>query len=177
MLPKLTLKETGWRKTLAVYRIMHTSLRDLGMPRKDVLTKLGVKDLASANKTSKSAEDLVGRFAFLEDVYHQFEMIEPFCSVDRELWNMASTLAKYGITDISKWSGDFKSLKGIGPKYAEVLDKARETATSNSKPLVDMHIRVDPELRDKYKELAKEKNKAISELVSDILQEHIKKVG
>ena len=114
-------------------------------------------------------------FAFLEDVYHQFEMIEPFCSVDRELWNMVSTLAKYGITDIFKWSGDFKSLKGIGPKYAEVLDKARETA-ANCKPLVDMHIRVDPELRDKYKELAKEKKKAVSELVSDILQEHIEKV-
>lgn len=177
MLPKLTLKETGWRKTLAVYRIMHTGLRDLGMPRKDALAKLGVKDLASANKTSKSAEDLVGRFASLEDVYHQFEMIEPFCSVDRELWNMVSTLAKYSITDISKWSGEFATLRGIGPKYAEVLVKARETATSNSKPLVDMHIRVDPELRNKYKELAKEKNKAISELVSDILQEHIKKVG
>ena len=175
MLPKLTLKETGWRKTLAVYRIMHTSLRDLGMPRKDALAKLGVKDLASANKTSKSAEDLVGRFAFLEDVYHQFEMIEPFCSVDRELWNMASTLAKYGITDISKWSGEFATLRGIGPKYAEVLDKAREAA-ANCKPLVDMHIRVDPELRDKYKELAKEKKKAVSELVSDILQEHIEKV-
>ena len=176
MLPKLTLKETGWRKTLAVYRIMHTSLRDLGMPRKDALAKLGVKDLASANKTSKSAEDLVGRFAFLEDVYHQFEMIEPFCSVDRELRNMVSTLAKYSITDISKWSGEFATLRGIGPKYAEVLFKAREAA-ANRKPLVDMHIRVDPELRDKYKELAKEKNKAISELVSDILQEHIKKVG
>lgn len=175
MLPKLTLKETGWRKTLAVYRIMHTSLRDLGMPRKDALAKLGVKDLASANKTSKSAEDLVGRFAFLEDVYHQFEMIEPFCSVDRELWNMASTLAKYGITDISKWSGEFATLRGIGPKYAEVLDKAREAA-ANCKPLVGMHIRVDPELRDKYKELAKEKKKAVSELVSDILQEHIEKV-
>lgn len=175
MLPKLTLKETGWRKTLAVYRIMHTSLRDLGMPRKDALAKLGVKDLASANKTSKSAEDLVGRFASLEDVYHQFEMIEPFCSVDRELWNMVSTLAKYGITDISKWSGEFATLRGIGPKYAEVLDKARE-ATANCRPLVDMHIRVDPKLRNKYKELAKEKNKAVSELVSDILQEHIEKV-
>lgn len=176
MLPKLTLKETGWRKTLAVYRIMHTSLRDLGMPRKDALAKLGVKDLTSANKTSKSAEDLVGRFASLEDVYRQFEMIEPVCSVQRELWNMVSTLAKYGITDISKWSGEFATLKGIGPKYAEVLVKAREAA-ANRKPLVDMHIRVDPKLRDKYKELAKEKNKAISELVSDILQEHIKKVG
>lgn len=176
MLPKLTLKETGWRKTLAVYRIMHTSLRDLGMPRKDALAKLGVKDLESANKTSKSAEDLVGRFAFLEDVYHQFEMIEPFCSVQRELWNIVSTLAKYSITDISKWSGEFATLKGIGPKYAEVLDKAREAATVNAKSLVDMHIRVNPELRDKYKALAKENNKAISELVSDILQEYIKKV-
>lgn len=176
MLPKLTLKETGWRKTLAIYCIMHTSLRDLGMPRKDALTKLGVKDLASANKTSQSAEDLVGRFVSLEDVYHQFEMIEPFCSVDRELWNMVSALSKYGITDISKWSGDFKSLKGIGPKYAEVLDKAREAA-ANCKPLVDMHIRVDPELRDKCKELAKKNGKTVSCFISDILQEHIKKVG
>ena len=177
MLPKLTLKETGWRKTLAIYRIMHTGLKDLGMPRKNALAKLGVKDLTSANKTSKSAEDLVGRFASLEDVYHQFEMIEPFSSVQRELWNMVTVLAKYGITDISKWPGDFKSLKGIGPKYAEVLNKAREAATSNSKPLVDMHIRVNPELRDKYKKLAKDNKKTVSDLVSDILQEHIKKVG
>lgn len=173
MLPKITFKETGWRKTLAIYRIMRTSVKDIGMPRRDALAKLGVKDLTSVNKT---AEDSIDRFKNLEDVYHQFEMIEPFCSVQRELWNMVSTLAKYGITDISKWTGDFKSLNGIGPKYAEVLDKAREAA-ANRKPLVDMHIRVDPKLRDKYKELAKEKNKAISELVSDILQEHIKKVG
>lgn len=177
MLPKLTFKETGWRKTLAVYRIMHTGLRDLGMPRKDALAKLGVTDLPSANKTSKSTEDLVNRFPSLEDVYHQFEMIEPFSSVQRELWNMVSALSKYGITDISKWTGDFKSLKGIGPKYAEVLDKARETATSNSKPLVDMHIRVDPELRDTYRELAKDNQKTVSDIVSDILREHIKKVG
>lgn len=133
MLPELTFEETGWRKTLAVYRIMHGNL---GMPIKDALGKLGVKDLASANKIFKSARDIVSGFAFLEDVYHQFEMIEPFCSVDHELWNIVSALIKYGITDISMWPGEFATLNGIGPKYAEVLDKAREAA-ANRKPPVD----------------------------------------
>ena len=136
-LPKITYTETGWRQTLAAYRIAvwHEHENDpetAHLSYREALEKLGAPKPEHMQNRIGAIKN-INDFMELKDVYARCEMISPFANGEVSMMRMVRVLAQHGIKDIRKFSGDFSKIPGIGPKYVEILDAARIEANHGLK--------------------------------------------
>ena len=164
-IPTITGEETGWRRNLALYRCYRLAEGGNAIRKKFSDTVIW----SNIAKTIDSVENLCSLYSHdLALVYAQFEMIEPFCDVPREQWNMVTALGKYGIKDLSKTDIDFSTLKGVGPKYAEILDYARKAANKpdEDEKMVGMCIKIPLNVKNWYEKEAKRCGKTSGQVMA-----------
>lgn len=166
-LPKITGTETGWRRSFAIYRSL------INFEQGEGYDKLRRNDYRS---TIAAVGNIVSHHRCIFDAYTQCELIEKFAKSDVDVLRMARILAQHGITDIADWNGEFASISGIGSKYAEVLEAARNSAKQQCPPLVEyepslvkINIRIPVYLRDQLQKEAAENGISMSQLIRDII--------
>lgn len=131
-LPKITYKETGWRKSLAAYRIAiwheHENEPETAMLNyKEALAKLGIKSVQTM-KTTFGLIQTINDLMRMEDIYVMCCAIDRFADADTPVLRLTRILAEHGVKDIAKASGRFRGMHGIGPKYEPILENARRYA-------------------------------------------------
>ena len=184
--PKITYTETGWRKSLAIYRIaiLHEHQHDARTAEMSVdaaLKKLDVSKLNDAKVSIGAVENILNCGIPMWQVYDQCEKLELVAEdlhvSDRDILRIVHILARHEIYDFAKYTaGSYSAISGIGPKYARILDKARAKArikeAREGLKIVDIHLRVHACLRDRYNEMAKEDGITMNELASKVLLDY-----
>ena len=130
MIFDLTFKETGWKKNLAIYALIYSSPQEIGTDYNQALQNMKMKSYSEAVRSAGHIKDVIDNYGDLDLVYSQGVLIEKRCSNDRDIWKMIKILGAYGITDVSKYQHRFEALKGIGPRYADILNKVRNLANT-----------------------------------------------
>lgn len=131
-LPKITYRETGWKKSLAAYRIAiwHEHENDpetAKLDYKDALAKLGVNDIKTM-KTTIGLIQTINDLMPMRDIYTMCYEIDRFANTGVPVLRLVRILAEHGIKDIAKAKGPFGDIRGIGPKYEKILEYARKYA-------------------------------------------------
>lgn len=182
--PELTFTETGWRKSLAAYRIavVHEHYNNPSAAKlsvDDALKKLGITSANNIRTTVGAVENILDCGIPMWQIYDQCEKLELVAEdlhvSDRDILRIVHILARHEIYDFVRYSGAFSEISGIGPKYARILNTARLDIRSRSKEMVkpvDMHISVPKCLRDRYAKMAKEDHTTMSELAKKVLMDY-----
>lgn len=184
--PELTFTETGWRKSLAAYRIavVHEHYNNPSTAKlsvDDALKKLGITSANNIRTTVGAVENILDCGIPMWQIYDECEKLELVAEdlhvSDRDILRIVHILARHEIYDFTKYAaGSYSAISGIGPKYARILDKARAKAqikeAREGLKIIDMHLRVRACLRDRYNEMAKEDGITMNELASKVLLDY-----
>lgn len=164
---------TSWRRSVAIYHIMEDSAEELGMTKEAALEAMGVKSKSVARRTASTIKNLIEFFGSEEKLEKAFERLEPYAGTPQKLWYAVVTLAKNGVKDPRAYVGKFTDLKGIGEHYAEFLRKARHDFREKLRKNVSVHIRMPLVIRDRYKELAKQKDTTMNDIMNSALNRYL----
>lgn len=175
-LPKLTYTETGWRKSLAAYRIaiLHEHRKDDSTATLSVnaaLNKLGMGKMSNI-KCSIGAVANILNYMPMDWIYKMCERIDPYSDSPNTTMRIVHILAEHDIVDFVRYKNPFSGISGIGPKYARILNRAKLDILKSVKEqveIVDMHISVPRCLRDRFAQMAKEDGTTMSELAKKVL--------
>ena len=131
-LPEITYKETGWRKSLAAYRIAiwhehENEPRTAMLDYKEALAELGIKSVQTM-KTTIGLIQTINDLMPMKDIYAMCHAIDRFADADTPVLRLVRILAEHGVKDIAKARGPFRDIHGIGPKYEPILEHARKYA-------------------------------------------------
>lgn len=179
-LPKITYEETGWRQTLAIYRIAvwheHENEKETAhLSYRDALAKLGCPKPENL-RARIGVVKIINDFMEMKQIYTQCEMIEPFANGEVSMMRIVRVLAEHGIKDIRRFNGNFECIAGIGPKYAGILEEARKHAWAEEvkagNQTVGMCIKVPKCLKDRYVEMAAEDMVSVNELAKKVLMQY-----
>lgn len=178
MIPDITFVESGWRRSLAIYRCCTKPSFPFGNSTSHQNQKEASRKFAAGPQEIKETCAMVSAIVknvHMDDIYAIGDELEKYLKDSRAVLRVIGVLGSAGLVDLHKicaYKGDYAAIAGIGPEFGFTLSTIRSEYIKRNEEenkIVGLCLKVPMRTRRRLEHLAKKSDMTLSQYAENLI--------